>query len=64
MTPSSTEDAKIIDLIEQLRQVQVKAEEVATPPRDLKQQLDTTLKKATELHQKTVEEQRDVGGEG
>ena len=63
MSPISTEDAEIIDLIEQVRQVQVEAEELPTPPPDLKQQLDTTLKKAHELHQKTVEEQSDLGGE-
>lgn len=64
MSPTSTKDVEILDLIEQLRQVRAKADELATLQRDLKQQLDAALKKAHELHQKTVEEQSDLGGEG
>jgi hypothetical protein len=64
MSPTSTKDAEILDLIEQLRQVQAKADELAPLQRHLKQQLEAALKKASELHQKTVEEQSDVGGEG
>jgi len=56
-------DAEIIVLIEDLRQMQEKANELATQQLELTKHIETALKKARELHQKTLTDQKDVGGE-
>ena len=67
-TPTATvvppmKDAEIIVLIEDLRQMQEKANELATQQLDLTKQIETALKKARERHQKTLTDQKDAGGE-
>ncbi len=67
-TPTETvvppmKDAEIIVLIEDLRQMQEKANELATQQLDLTKQIETAFKKARELHQKTLTDQKDAGGE-
>jgi hypothetical protein len=56
-------DAAIIVLIEDLRQMQEKANDLAVQQLELTKHIETALKKACELHQKTVAGQNDVGGE-
>jgi uncharacterized protein YlxW (UPF0749 family) len=56
-------DAEIIVLIEDLRQMQEKANDLATQQLELTKQIETALKKARELQQKTLAAQNDVGGE-
>jgi hypothetical protein len=57
-------DAEIIVLIEDLRQMQEKANDLATQQLELTKQIELALKKARELHQKTQADKNDVGGEG
>jgi FixJ family two-component response regulator len=56
-------DAEFLDLIEHLRQMHVKAHELAAQQLELIKQLETAFKKARELHQKVLAGQNDVGGE-
>ena len=56
-------DAEIIVLIEDLRQMQEKANELAVRQLELTKQLETALRKARERHQKKVTDRNDVGGE-
>lgn len=62
VVPPAT-DAKIIVLIEDLRQMQENANELAMRQLQLTKQLETALKKARELHEKTIADRNDVGGE-
>lgn len=59
--PANT--GELIVLIEDLRQMQEKANELAIQQLGLTKQLETALKLARELHQKTLTERNDVGGE-
>ena len=56
-------EGELIVLIEDLRQMQEKANELALQQLELTKQLETALKKAHELHQKALTERNDVGGE-
>ena len=56
-------DGELIVLIEDLRQMQEKANELAVQQLELTKQLETALKMARELHQKTLTDRNDVGGE-
>jgi hypothetical protein len=56
-------EGTIVVLIEKLRQMQEKANELAAQQLDLTTQIEAELKKTHELHQKTLVEQNDVGGE-
>jgi uncharacterized protein YlxW (UPF0749 family) len=56
-------DAEIIVLIEDLRSMQEKANELAAQQLELTKQIETALKKVRELHQKSQTDQKDVGGE-
>jgi hypothetical protein len=67
-TPAETDappinDGVIIVLIEDLRQMQEKANDLAVQQLELTKHIETALKKACELHQKTLAGQNDVGGE-
>lgn len=67
-TPAETvvppmKEAAIIVLIENLRQMQEKANELAAQQLDLTKQIEMELRKAHGLHEKTLAEQNDVGGE-
>ena len=57
-------DAEVFDLIKQLRQLRDNAEALSAQQHDLKEQLKTAEVKARELHQKILEEQFELGGEG
>jgi uncharacterized coiled-coil DUF342 family protein len=56
--------ATVVDLIERLRNIQEKADYLATEQHKLKQQLVAAVEKAHELHQKILEARNDLGGEG
>jgi hypothetical protein len=56
-------DAQIIVMIEDLREMQEKANELAVQQLERTKQLETALKKARELHQKTLSDRIEVGGE-
>jgi uncharacterized coiled-coil DUF342 family protein len=56
--------AAVEDLIDQLRTIQEKADDLTTEQNKLKQQLDGAVEKAHELHQKMLEERNELGGEG
>jgi uncharacterized coiled-coil DUF342 family protein len=56
--------ATVVDLIDQLRNIQEKADDLATEQHTLKQQLATAVEKAHELHQKILEETNELGGQG
>ena len=56
-------EGELIVLIEDLRQMQEKANELAVQQLELTKQLEMALKKAHELHQKSLTERNDVGGE-
>jgi uncharacterized coiled-coil DUF342 family protein len=56
--------ARVVDLIDQLRTIQEKADDLATEQNKLKQQLVAAVDKAHELHQKILEERNDLGGQG
>lgn len=67
-TPAETvappmKNAEIIVLIEDLRQMQEKANELAAQQLELTKHIETALKKVRELHQKSLTDQKDVGGE-
>lgn len=62
-TMSSEIDSEVFDLIKRLRQMQEKAEALATHQHDLKEQLKAAEEKAREVHQRILEEENDVGGE-
>ena len=57
-------DAEILDLIDRLRKMKEKADNLATEQHTLKRQLTTAVEKAHELHQKILEDRNDLGGEG
>jgi hypothetical protein len=57
-------EGEFIVLIENLRQMQEKANELAVQQLELTKQLETALKTARELHKKTLIERNDIGGEG
>ena len=57
-------DAEIIDLMEHLRQMQEKANELALYQLELTKQLETAFKKARALHRIFLADQNDGGGEG
>jgi uncharacterized coiled-coil DUF342 family protein len=56
--------ATVEDLVDRLRTIQAKADELATEQHQLKQQLVVAVQKAHELHQKILEETNEIGGEG
>ena len=56
-------ETAIIVLIEDLRQMQETATVLAAQQLDLTKHIETVLKKARELHEKTLADQKDVGGE-
>ena len=56
-------ESEFIILIEDLRQMQEKANALAIQQLDLTKQLEIALKKARELHRKTLIERNDIGGE-
>jgi hypothetical protein len=67
-TPAETvvppmKDAAIIVLIDELRQMQEKAHELAARQIELTRQIETALQDAGEARQKTVADRNDVGGE-
>lgn len=57
-------ESEFIVLIEDLRAMQEKANELAVQQLQLTKQLEMALKKAGELHRKTLIERHDIGGEG
>jgi predicted nucleic acid-binding Zn-ribbon protein len=57
-------DSQVFDLIKRLQQLQEKAEGLAAHQLDLKEQLKVAEEKARALHQRILEEQSDIGGEG
>ena len=57
-------DSQVFDLIKRLQQLQEKAEALAAHQHDLREQLKVAEEKARALHQKILEEQSDIGGEG
>jgi hypothetical protein len=57
-------DSQVFDLIKRLQQLQEKAEALAAHQYDLREQLKVAEEKARALHQKILEEQSDIGGEG
>jgi len=68
-TPAETDappmkEAAIIVLIEDLRQMQEKANALAEQHLELTKHIETALKLARELHEKTLANQNEVGGEG
>jgi hypothetical protein len=56
--------ATVVGLIEQLRTIQEKADDLATEQYRLKQQLVAAVELAHELHQEILEEKNELGGEG
>jgi hypothetical protein len=64
VVPPPMKDIEIIVLIEDLLQMQEKANGLAVQQLELMKQLETALKKSRELHQTILGEKRDVGGEG
>jgi hypothetical protein len=56
-------DAQIIVMIEDLREMQEKAHELAAQQLELTKQLESAIKKARELHTKTLSDRIEVGGE-
>jgi hypothetical protein len=62
--PRRMKDAEIIDLIERLRQMQEKANALASQQLELTLRIETAFKLARELHQNVLADQHDVGGEG
>jgi hypothetical protein len=56
-------DVEIIDLIEKLRVMQQKANEMAGHQLEMTQHLESAFKKARELHEQILQEQTDTGGE-
>jgi hypothetical protein len=56
-------DVEIIDLIEKLRVMQQKANELAGHQLEMTQHLESAFKKAREMHEQILLEQTDTGGE-
>ena len=61
--PPPVKTGELIVLMEDLRQMQEKANELAIQQLELTKQIEIALKTARELHQKTQTERNDVGGE-
>lgn len=57
-------DSKVSDLLNQLRQLHDKAEVLTEHQAELTAQLKAAREIAHALHQKILEEQSDMGGEG
>lgn len=56
--------ATVADLIDRLRNLEEKADGLATEQHKLRQQLVAAVEKAHELHQEILEERNELGGEG
>jgi hypothetical protein len=63
MWKSQKENRQISDLRERLQQTHDQADGLARQERDLRAELETALLASLELHQRAVEEERDLGGE-
>jgi hypothetical protein len=61
--PPPVTDAQIIVMIEDLREMQEKAIELAAQQLELTKQLESALTKARELHTKTLSDRIETGGE-
>lgn len=57
-------DVELFGLIERLQQMQEHSELLATRHHDLREQLRAAERKLRELHQRILEEDNDIGGEG
>lgn len=60
---SSEKDAEVIELTDQLRKTDEKADDLQTEQQELKRQLETAVEKTHELHTKIIAGKNDLGGE-